>query len=185
MSEPRTERVIESRRLYEGQVVNLRVDTVELADGRRATREVVEHADVVAIVPLLEDGDVLLVRQYRLPTEQLMLEVPAGGVDEGETPEEAAQRELAEEIGRRAGRLERLCAFYVSPGFCDEYVHVFLATELTEASLPRDVDEELEVVRMPLAEAVRLVLEGELRDSRSVIGLLWLAKVRGFTIEHR
>jgi ADP-ribose pyrophosphatase len=185
LSEPSPERVVESRRLFEGQIVNLRVDTVELAAGRRATREVVEHADVVAIVPLLEDGDVLLVRQYRLPPRQLMLEVPAGSVDAGETAEEAAQRELAEEIERRAGRLERLCGFYVSPGFCDEYVHVFLATQLEEASLPHDDDEELEVVRLPLAEAVRLVIEGEIRDSKSVIGLLWTAKVRGFTIEHK
>jgi ADP-ribose pyrophosphatase len=113
-----------------------------------------------------------------------MLEVPAGGVDAGETPEQAAQRELAEEIDRRAGRLERLCGFYVSPGFCDEYVHIFLATELEAASLPHDEDEELEVVHMPLAEALRLVYAGEIRDSKSMIGLLWTAKVRGFTIEH-
>jgi ADP-ribose pyrophosphatase len=134
-------------------------------------------------VPLLENGDVLLVRQYRLPTEQLMLEVPAGGVDGGESAEQAAQRELAEECGRRAGRLERLCGFYVSPGFCDEYIHVFLATELEEASLPHDDDEDLEVVRLPFAEALRLVAAGEIRDSKSMIGLLWTAKVRGFTIE--
>jgi len=155
-----------------------------MADGRRATREVVEHDDVVAVVPLLENGDLLLVRQYRLPTQLVMLEVPAGGVDRGETPEQAAQRELAEEIDRRAGRLQRLCGFYVSPGFCDEYVHVFLATELEEASLPHDADEDLEVVRMPLAEAVRLVYAGEIQDSKSIIGLLWTAKVRGVTIEH-
>ncbi len=95
--------------------MNLRVDTVELSDGRRATREVVEHAEVVAVVPLLEGEDVLLVRQFRLPTEQVMLEVPAGGVDEGEKAVEAAQRELGEECGQRAGRLERLGGFYVSP----------------------------------------------------------------------
>jgi len=165
-------------------VVNLRIDTVELASGRRATREVVEHADVVAIVPLLEDGDVLLVRQYRLPTEQVMLEVPAGGVDEGETPEDAAQRELGEECGRRAGRLERLGGFYVSPGFCSEFVHVFLATELEPSPLRPEPDEQLAVVRIPLAEALRLVSAGEIRDAKSVIGLTWAAaKVRGFTIE--
>jgi ADP-ribose pyrophosphatase len=164
--------------------VNLRVDTVELSDGRRATREVVEHAEVVAVVPLLEGEDVLLVRQFRLPTEQVMLEVPAGGVDEGESAAEAAQRELGEECGQRAGRLERLGGFYVSPGFCSEFVHVFLATELEPVERRPDPDEELEVVRLPLAEALRLVGVGEIRDGKSIIGLTWAwAKVRDFTIE--
>jgi ADP-ribose pyrophosphatase len=184
LTEPTPERVLESHRLYEGQVVNLRIDTVELAGGARARREVVEHADVVAIVPLLEDGDVLLVRQYRLPTEQVMLEVPAGGVDGGETPEDAAQRELREECGRRAGRLERLGGFYVSPGFCSEFVHVFLATELEPSPLRPDPDEQLAVVRVPLVEALRLVSAGEIRDAKSIIGLTWAAaKVHRFTIE--
>ena len=165
-------------------MVNLRIDTVELASGSRATREVVEHADVVAIVPLLEDGDALLVRQYRLPTGQVMLEVPAGGIDGSETPEQAAQRELGEECGRRAGRLERLGGFYVSPGFCSEFVHVFLATELKPSPLRPDPDEQLAVVPVALLEALRLVSAGEIRDGKSIIGLTWAAaKVRGFTIE--
>ena len=165
-------------------MVNLRIDTVELASGRRATREVVEHGDVVAIVPLLDDGDLLLVRQYRLPTGLVMLEVPAGGVDEGETPEDAAQRELGEECGRRAGRLERLGGFYVSPGFCSEFLHVFLAMELEPSPLRPEPDEQLAVVRVPLAEALRLVSAGEIRDAKSIIGLTWAAaKVRAFTIE--
>ncbi len=184
MPEPSAERVLESRRLYEGRVVNLRVDTVELSGGRKATREVVEHGEVVAIVPLLENSDVLLVRQYRLPATQVLLEVPAGGVDEGESPEEAAQRELAEECGRHAGRLERLGGFYVSPGFCTEFVHLFLARELEAVIASPDPDEEIEVVRLSLAEALRLVTAGEIRDGKSIIGLMWAsAKVRGFTIE--
>ena len=184
MTELTPERVLESGRLYEGQVVNLRVDTVELAGGRRATREVVEHGDVVAIVPLLDDGDLLLVRQYRLPTGLVMLEVPAGGVDGGETPEGAAQRELGEECGRRAGRLERLGGFYVSPGFCSEFVHVFLARELEPSPLRPDPDEQLAVARVPFAEALRLVSAGEIRDAKSIIGLTWAAaEVRAFTIE--
>ena len=155
--------------------MNLRVDTVELAGGRHATREVVEHGDVVAIVPLLEDGDLLLVRQYRLPTEQVMLEVPAGGVDGDETPEDAAQRELREECGQRAGRLEHLGGFYVSPGFCSEFVHVFLATELEPSPLRPDADEQLAVVRVPFGEALRLVSAGEIRDAKTIIGLTWAA----------
>ncbi len=184
MTEPAPERVLESRRLYEGRIVNLRVDSVEMADGSRATREVVEHGDVVAIVPLLKDGDLLLVRQFRLPAEQVMLEVPAGGVDEDEAPEGAAQRELREECGQRAGRLERLGGFYVSPGFCNEFVHVFLATELEPSPLRLDPDEQLAVVHVPLVEALRLVSAGEIRDAKSIIGLAWAAaKVRAFTIE--
>ena len=184
LSEPSPERVLESRRLYEGRIVNLRVDTVELPDGRRATREVVEHGDVVAIVPLLDGGDVLLVRQYRLPAAQALLEVPAGGVDEGESAEEAAQRELGEECGWRAGRLERLGGFYASPGHCSEFVHVFLAAQLRPVPAHPDPDENLAVVRIPLAEALRLVRAGDIRDGKSIIGLTWVsAKVSGFTIE--
>jgi len=176
-----SERVLDSRRVYEGRVVSLRVDTVELEGGQQVTREVVEHAPVVAIVPLVSDEEVLLVRQYRLPVGAALLEIPAGGVDGGESVEEAARRELGEECGRRAGRLERLGAFYVSPGFCDELVHVFLARDLEGASgLAPDEDERLEVVRVSLAEALRLVSEGEIRDAKSVIGLTWAwAKLRG------
>jgi ADP-ribose pyrophosphatase len=184
LSEPSPERVLESRRLYEGRVVNLRVDTVELAGGGKTTREVVEHGDVVAIVPLLEEKDVLLVRQYRLPAAQTLLEVPAGGVDLGENVEEAAQRELGEECGQRADRLERLGGFYVSPGFCSEYMHVFLATQLRPVEARPDPDEEIAVVRLPLAEALRLVRRGEIRDGKSIIGLTWTwEKVHAATIE--
>ena len=164
--------------------MNLRVDSVELPGGLQATREVVEHDDVVAIVPLLEDGDVLLVRQYRLPAEQVMLEVPAGGVDAGESSEQAAQRELGEECGQRADRLERLGGFYASPGFCSEFMHVFLATQLRPVRARPDPDEEIAVVRLPLAEALRLVRRGEIRDGKSIIGLMWTReKVTDFTIE--
>ena len=143
-----------------------------------------EHSDVVAIVPLLEGDDVLLVRQYRLPTEKVLLEVPAGGVETGESVEAAAQRELGEECGQRAGRLERLGGFYVSPGFCNEFVHVFLATQLEPVESHPDPDEQLVVVRLPLPEALRLVSGGEIQDGKSIIGLTWAwAKVRGFTIE--
>lgn len=176
-SSPGPERVLESRRVYEGRVVNLRVDTVALPDGRSAQREVAEHAPVVVIVPVDGDGNVLLVRQYRLPVGQLLLELPAGGIDAGESPEEAVQRELREETGRRAGRLERLAAFYASPGYCDELMHLFLATELEPSPLAADSDERIEVVRMPLAEALALVERGEICDAKTIIGL-WAAARR-------
>ena len=164
--------------------MNLRLDTVELAGGWKTTREVVEHGEVVAVVPLLEADDVLLVRQYRLPAAQTLLEVPAGGVDAGESSEEAAQRELGEECGQRAGRLERLGGFYLSPGFCTEFVHVFLATQLRPVRARPEPDEEIAVLRLPLAEALRLVRQGEIRDGKSIIGLTWTwQKVHGVTIE--
>ena len=133
---PQPERVLESRRLYDGRIMAVRVDTVAMPNGREATREIVEHAPVVAIVPVDENGDVVMVQQYRLATGDVMLEVPAGLVDEGEELEAAAQRELQEEIGHRAGHLERLSGFFVSPGFCTEFIHVFLALGWRRAIWP-------------------------------------------------
>jgi ADP-ribose pyrophosphatase len=177
--EPPPERVVASRRLHEGRIVCLREDTVDLPGGRRALREVVEHAEVVAIVPLEATGEVLLVRQYRLPAAQTLLELPAGGVDPGESAEEAAQRELQEETGHRAGRLRRLGGFFVSPGYCTEFIHVFLAQELSESVAAADADELIAVERLPLGEALRLVHSGEIRDAKSIIGLLLADAVRG------
>jgi len=170
------ERVTASERVYDGRIMNVRLDTVELADGRNAQREVVEHAEVVAIVPVDAAGNVVLVRQYRLPAQDVLLEVPAGGVDEGESVDEAAQRELREETGYRAATLERLGGFYVSPGYVTEFIHVFLATDLSEDALDSDEDEEIEVVRMPLKKAVRLIETGGIKDGKSIIGLLLAAK---------
>jgi ADP-ribose pyrophosphatase len=168
------EHVVESHRIYEGRVVSLRVDRVKLPSGRSTVREVVEHASVVAIVALDSQGDVLLVRQYRLPAQQSLLEIPAGGVDPGESAEEAAQRELQEETGQRAGRLERLCSFFVSPGYCDEYMYLYLATALEPSALVADADESIEVVRLPLDEALRLIERGEICDAKTIVGL-WAA----------
>ncbi len=170
-SSPDPERVVESRRVFEGRIVRLRIDTVALPDGRSAQREVAEHAPVVVVVPLDGEGNVLLVRQYRLPVAQFLLELPAGCIDPGESVEEAVQRELREETGQRAGRLERLAAFYASPGFCDELMHLFLATELEHSPLAGDDDENIEVVRVPLAEALALVDRGEIIDAKTIVGL--------------
>ena len=169
---PRPERVLKSRRVYDGRIMAVRVDTVAMPNGREAMREIVEHAPVVAIVPVDENGDVVMVRQYRLATGDVMLEVPAGLVDEGEEIEAAAQRELQEEIGYRASHLERLSGFFVSPGFCTEFIHVFLALGLQESDLDADEDEDIVVERVPLAEAVRLVEEGAIRDAKSIVGIL-------------
>ncbi len=180
---PPLERVVASSRLYEGRILNLRVDEVELANGRRAKREVVEHGEAVAIVAVDDGGLVFLVRQYRLAAERSLLEVPAGGIEPGEGAEEAAQRELQEETGQRADSLQRLCGFYVSPGFCTEYIHLFLATGLSPGAAEADPDEQIGVERVSLEEALALVECGEIEDAKSIIGLLIAAKVKGFTIE--
>jgi len=170
--QPGSERVTNTHRIHDGRIVNLREDTVELADGRSALREIVQHVDVVAIVALDADGSVLLVRQYRLPASDILLEVPAGGIDKGESVEDAAQRELQEETGYRAERLQRIGGFFVSPGYCTEFIHVFLATGLTESPLAGDDDEDIVVERIPLSEAIRLIDSGEIKDAKSIIGLL-------------
>lgn len=169
--------MVSRRRIYDGRIASLREDTVALANGREALREIVEHDDVVAIVPVDADGNVLLVRQYRLAAEDVLLEVPAGMVDQGEDTAAAAQRELREETGHRAAEMQRLTGFFVSPGFCTEFVHVFLARGLSEDALAADEDEDLALVRMPLAQAVALVRSGEIRDAKSIVGLLMAAEI--------
>ena len=181
-----TETVILTRRIYDGRVCALREDTVRLADGRTAKREIVEHDDVVAIVAADGENRVLLVRQYRLAAQAVLLEVPAGMVDKGEDLEAAAQRELREETGYRADRLQRLTGFFVSPGFCTEFVHVFLASGLIEDPMAADEDEDIEVVHVPFEEALELVRRGEIKDGKSIVGLLLAAEMLGAPVErHR
>lgn len=166
---------MESRQLFKGRVFSVRLDTVEREDGRRYPREVVEHGEVVAMVPMDAEGNILFVRQYRAPAQEVLLEIPAGGVEPGESLEEAVQRELQEETGQQADHLERLCGFYPSPGFCSEFIHVFLASDLSPARLPRDEEEAIVVERMPLKTALAKVAAGEIRDGKSIIGLLLAA----------
>lgn len=177
---PRARRVIESRVIFSGKKATLRVDTVDLGDGRMSDLEVVEHPGVAAIVPIDADGNVVLVRQFRLAVGDVMLEIPAGVLDPGEAAEDGAQRELREETGLRAGKLTRLGPeFFVSPGISTEWIRLFLAEELEEAPLPPDDDEEIEVERVPLAEAVRMVERGELRDAKTITGILLAARQLG------
>ncbi len=150
--------------------MNLRVDEVELPSGRRAVREIVEHRGAVAVVPVI-DQDVILVQQFRRAAGRVLLEVPAGTMEPGETAEACLQRELAEEIGMQAGQVEHLLTFYPSPGFLTEVVHVYVARALTPRRLQAE-EEDLAVVRVPLAQARAFVLAGEIVDAKSIIGLL-------------
>ena len=166
------EPTIEPKRIYEGNIINVRVDTVRMPSGRDATREIVEHSHAVCIVPIDNDGNVVLVRQYRKPAEDALLEVPAGGVEEGEISEEAVLRELQEEIGYTADHLEHLSSFWVAPGWATEYMHAYLATGLRESRLEGDEDENIEVVRLRFNEAVSMLKTGEINDGKTIAALL-------------
>ena len=177
--------MIDSRVLHRGSFIEFRVDTVERADGSRATRDFAGHPGAVAIVALDEAGRVPLVRQWRLAAEDLLLEIPAGGLDvvDGvkEDPELAARRELEEETGLRAGSWRKLGAFFSAPGFTDELMHLYLATDLSPADedgrLGPDEDERLILEWRSWRDAVAAVERGEIRDAKSVAGLFWLARV--------
>jgi len=172
------EPTIASRRVYDGRVVNLRIDTVRLDDGGTTQREIVEHRGSVAIVPLDADGHVLMVCQYRKPAERELLEIPAGTLEPGESPDHCAARELEEEVGHSPGRLLPLGHFYTSPGFCTEVIHLYLATELRPTTAHTEADEFIVIERLPLDEALRMVHRGEIRDAKTIVGLLKAAALR-------
>jgi ADP-ribose pyrophosphatase len=167
-----TETTVESKVVFQGKIINLRVDTVRLPSGRIAVREIADHSDSICVVPVDDEGNVLLVRQYRKPAEAVLLEVPAGGVEDGEVSEETVQRELQEEVGYRAGKLQHLSSFWLAPGWCTEYMHAYLATDLTPATLDADDDENIQVERVPLAQTLELIASGEIQDAKSIASLL-------------
>ncbi|MCR4402272.1 MAG: NUDIX hydrolase [Firmicutes bacterium] len=166
------ERQVGSRSVYRGAILTLRVDEVELPSGRRSTREVVEHPGGVAIVAVDRDGSVILVRQYRYPIRSTLWEIPAGKLDPGESPSECAARELEEETGYRAKRLEEILPFYTSPGFCDEVLHLFFAKELVAGQDRPEEDELIETRRVRREEVEAMLARGEIRDGKTVLGLL-------------
>lgn len=172
------ERITHTRRVYDGRVVALRVDDVQLPSGRTALREIVEHRGAVAIVPVTPELDVLLVRQFRSAVGDELLEVPAGTIEPGESVQQCLERELAEEIGMRAAHYTHLMSFFPSPGFLTEEVHLYLATDFTPHRLEAE-EEDLAVVRLPLAEARTRVLRHQIRDAKSIIGLLLAAERLG------
>ena len=170
----------QDREVYAGRIVTLRLKYVPHADGRRHLREIVEHLPGAAAVAVDEHGHVLLVRQPRPAVDGSPLELPAGLIDPGEQPLDTARRELEEETGYLARGLEPLVSFYTSPGFTDELIHIFVATDLVRTAVRHDDEEEIELVRLPVAEALELVLSGELSDGKTVAGLLayerWAAR---------
>src|SRR6185503_7070524 len=168
--------LLESRTVFEGRVLGLEVDRVRLQNGRVSELEVVRHPGAVAIAAVTAGGELLLVRQFRYATRDWLLEVPAGKLDPGEEPDAAAARELEEETGYRAGRLEPLGWVWTTPGFSNEVIHLYLALDLEPARQALQDDEVLTVERLPLVEAVERALDGRLQDSKSVCCVLRAAR---------
>ena len=182
------ERVIDSRIVHRGRYLEVRLETTERADGSRHERDVVRHPGAVAIVALDEADRLLLVRQWRQPAGRSLLEIPAGTLDRDpvtgaiEDPDLASRRELEEETGYRADRWEKLGAFWTAPGFASELMHLYLATGLVAAGhgrLTPDADEALELVRLPLANALAAVDRGDVHDAKTLIGILVVGRTRG------
>jgi len=166
------EKTISSQQVYDGRAVKLRVDTVVKSSGKTTTREIVEHSDCVAVVVLDSKDRAILVRQYRGAVGKRLLEIPAGGIDSGEQPINSVRRELQEEIGYLPNKIDKLGGFYAAPGYCTEYLHLYLATYLVPSQLEAEDTEDIEVVRVPLSRVPELIASGEIRDAKSIAGLL-------------
>ena len=166
------EKTIKSEMIYEGRILNLRIDTVELPDRKYSKREIIEHSNAVAIVPI-KDNKIFFVKQYRKAIEQVLLEIPAGLLEVNESPKEGALREVQEEIGYASDSMEFLFNSYSSPGFTDEKTTYFLAQNLYESKLVADDDEYIEVVSHDIEEVLKMIEDGEIEDSKTVSGILF------------
>ena len=177
-----TPEVLNSEEIYRGRIFGVTLDTVREGE-KTYPREVVTHGGGAGIVAVFADSSVALVRQYRHPARRYLLELPAGKLESGERPEVSAARELEEELGVVAGRMELLSEFYSTPGFCSEKLWVFLATELTDSAQNLEDDEIVEVVRLPFARALELISTGEIEDAKTIIGLLVAARRLGIVAD--
>jgi ADP-ribose pyrophosphatase len=171
--------LIKREYLHQGRVFDMSLSTYNSAEKGEVTIEVVHHNGGAGALPLFEDGTVALVRQWRYAINRYSLEIAAGRIEKGQTPEEAARRELEEEIGVRAKTLQKISEFLVAPGYCEERIYTYLATDLEPSTQHLDDDEEIEVVHLPLDEALAKVRSGEIDDAKSIITLLIVAKHKG------
>lgn len=162
--------VVSSETKFEGKIITTKLDLVRMPDGSIHERELVEHQGAVGMVPLTKDGEVILVKQYRHPTQQELLEIPAGKLRKDEDPHACASRELIEETGF-SGKLSKVAEFYTSPGYSNEYFHLFVATDLKETGHKPSDEEITELVRIPLSAALEMIGRGEIRDGKSIAGL--------------
>ncbi|HEV8509939.1 MAG TPA: NUDIX hydrolase [Gemmatimonadales bacterium] len=177
---------IASKRIHAGRVINLDVDTVRFPDGSTGELEIIRHPGAAAVVPFASDPrgadpTILLIEQFRHAADGTLIEIPAGRLNPGEDPRVCAQRELLEEVGVKAGRLERLTTIWTTPGFTDERIHLFWAADLTADKHAREPDEFIEVTPKPLSEVLKLIRDGVICDAKTVLGIFFVA---GFILEH-
>lgn len=172
------ETLVDSVPVFTGKVINLRVDSVQLPDGKKATREVVEHPGAVAVVPILADGSIILVKQYRHPVGETTWEIPAGKLDTKEAPDLCAHRELEEETGYQADNIRKLTTFFTTPGFTDEVMHLYVAHDLRKTAQNTDADEFIDVLSISRVDALAMIQSGEIKDAKSIIGILMAGEMR-------
>jgi ADP-ribose pyrophosphatase len=167
-----TEKFLDSTMVFDGNLLKVYRDTVELPNGKAASREFIRHPGAVAVVPITADGKIILVRQYRYPLGKAILEVPAGKLDQGEEPDHCARRELEEETGYVANQLRRVSSIYTTPGFTDEMIHLYVADDLTLAKQCPDEDEFLDVEAYSKEEVQKMINDGTINDAKSMLALL-------------
>jgi len=173
--------LVDSRRVYDGKVISLRVDRFQSPSGGIFEHEVIEHPGAVAMLPLLDDGRLLLIRQYRHLVGKVLLEIPAGTLDEDEDPEECARRELVEETGYDAEVMEELLSCFLSPGYSSEKIHIFLASKLRRVNHRPEVDELIELEPVQVVKAEVMMRNGEIMDAKTISGIAYFLLTRGST----
>jgi len=166
------ERLLKSQTIYQGRVFNVRKDELEMPSGVKMVREVVDHPGAVAVIPMLNDQTVVMVKQYRHPTGKVLLEIPAGTLKRGEKPQECAKRELVEETGYQAGRLKKLLQCYLAPGYSSELIHIYLATELSKVKHRVEVDEFIKVSKVKIHRIPAMIKRQEIEDAKTICGIL-------------
>lgn len=171
--------ITNTTKIYDGRLIRLSVHDVRLPNNDTSKREVIQHPGAVAVVALDNQQNVLLVRQFRLPAGQVMYEIPAGTLNPNEDPHDCAIREMQEETGYKPTTLQSLGGIYTAPGYTTEFIHLFMASELVEAALEQDRDEFVEMERTPLKDALAMIERGEITDSKTVCGLMRVARQLG------
>lgn len=176
------EKTLSSAYIYQGKIINLRHDKVKLPDDRETIREIVEHPGAVAILALTEKKEIVMIKQFRKPAEEVLWELPAGTMEEGEDLLSCARRELEEETGYYSRKIKKLITFFSSPGFCNEKLTLFLAEDLEKRNKNEDDDEFIQVELIKPNEALRLVKENVIKDAKTIIGILYLVSSIAFKI---
>ncbi|QCX32681.1 NUDIX hydrolase [Caloramator sp. E03] len=163
---------ISQKYIHKGKIINLRVDEVELPSGRKSSREIVEHNGGVGIVAINEKKEIILVKQFRKPFEEVLIEIPAGKLEKGEEPIKCAVRELEEETGKKALSLKLMNILYTSPGFSNEKLYIYLCTEMEDGKVNPDEDENLEIMYVKYEDALNMIYNGEIKDAKTISGIL-------------